>query len=58
MHIEMKPTPLEGENKNNFVACRRSDLKPTMATRSAVVDMAFNGDSTLESELKLHMKIL
>jgi hypothetical protein len=39
-HAEMKLTPLEGEFQHSFLACERRDLTPTMATRSATVDMA------------------
>jgi hypothetical protein len=35
----MKLTPLEGELQKFFVACGRSDITPTMATRRANVDM-------------------
>jgi hypothetical protein len=36
----MNVTTLEGELKNNSVACGRSDVTPTMTTRSANVDIA------------------
>jgi hypothetical protein len=39
-HTEMKLTPLEGQLQNIFAACGRSDVTPTMATKSATVDMA------------------
>jgi hypothetical protein len=35
----MKRTPLEGELKKKFVAYERSDVTPTMAIRSATVNM-------------------
>jgi hypothetical protein len=36
----MKLISLEGELKKYFVACGRSDVTPTMASRSATVEMA------------------
>jgi hypothetical protein len=36
----MKHTPLEGKLQSHFVACGRSDVIPSMTTRSAVVDRA------------------
>jgi hypothetical protein len=36
----MKLIPLEDNFKKSFIACGRSDVTPTMATRSATVDMA------------------
>jgi hypothetical protein len=50
-HTEMKLVPLEGELQTLFVGCGRSNVTPTMATRSATIDMAANGDSTQESIL-------
>jgi 3,4-dihydroxy-2-butanone 4-phosphate synthase len=39
-HTEMKLKLMEGEIQNFSVACERSDVTPTMTTRSATVDMA------------------
>jgi hypothetical protein len=39
-HTEIQLILLEGELKKLFVACGRSDVTPTMATRSATVNMA------------------
>jgi hypothetical protein len=46
----MKLAPL-GELQKYFVACRRSDVTPTIAARSATVDMEGKGDPTRESAL-------
>jgi hypothetical protein len=39
-HIEMKPTQLGAELHKYFVVCGRSNVTPTMATRSTTVNMA------------------
>jgi hypothetical protein len=36
----MKFTSLEREIPNIFIACRRSDVTPTVATTNATVDVA------------------
>jgi hypothetical protein len=38
--LEMKFTPLEGELKKFFVECGRSDITPSVASKSSTFDMA------------------
>jgi hypothetical protein len=40
LHIEIKLMLLEGELKKLIVACSRTDITPTMSTRSTTIDMA------------------